>query len=178
VLPKIEPANVDSPNLTELAQFLTQTAGLGFTWGPDADMEKFLRDAAGLPTLGQGDIDKHRRVARMEEAAQFAETQTRYLAARSQMAQAVASEQQMADGEPTVESAQLAQQADQSQQQAAQGELSQQQTQQSMAMAQSGEGRSQEQHERAGQQQEFDQKQAQKETKTTPKAKPKAKVKR
>jgi hypothetical protein len=186
-LPKIEPANVDSPNLTELSGFLTQTAGLGFTWGPDADMERFLRDAAGLPALGAQDMEKRRRMARMDEASQFAEAETRYLAARSQVAVALAAEQQMASGEPTIESAQLGQQVDSANQDAqmsqasgaqslAQGQQGLAQGAQQMQLAQSGEGRAQEQHKRAGQQQRFDQAQAKKEN-TRPKAKPKAKIK-
>ena len=194
-LPHIEPANVDAPDLAQLAQFLSATAGLGFTWGPDADMERFLRDAAGLPTLGQDDMDKHRKIARSDEAAQYAETETRYLAARSQLAQAIAAEQQLAAGQDTVESAQMGATADQGNQAqalsaqqgdqaAASGQMSLAQSYQQMQTAGAGEDRAAELHTRSGQQQEFDQKQALKPDAKKPNAgatthgsKPKAKAK-
>lgn len=100
-LPKIVPSNVDAPDLTQLGGFLSQTAGLGFSWA-DADMEKFLRSAAGLPELSEQDFSRHRVNARREESTRFAETQTAYLAARSSLAQAMAAQQQMASGEPAI----------------------------------------------------------------------------
>ena len=129
-LPTIQPSDVDAPNLTELAAFLTQTANLGFVWGPDAELEKYLRQAANLPILGETDMGKRTRDARMQESTRYAEAQTAYLAARSALAQATAAEQMMAQGEPTAEMHQeamgLQQQAaapeQQAQQQAAQEE--------------------------------------------------------
>jgi hypothetical protein len=150
MLPKIVPSDVDAPNLTELGGFLTQTAGLGFNWGPDADMERFLRNAAGLPELGDDDYSKRRQLARRTDATRMLETQTAYLAARSQLAQATAEEQMTAAGEPLPEQAQLmgqqaqaqaqgqAEQEQAAQQQQAEGEdraLAQAQTQQQMAHA-------------------------------------------
>ncbi len=116
-LPQIQAGNVDAPDLGQLAQFLTATAGLGFNWGPDADLEKFLRHAAGMPELGQDEIAVRRKEARVDEAARFAEQQARLLAARSQLAQAYASEQALAAGEHTPETAAVAQQQAQGQQQ-------------------------------------------------------------
>lgn len=116
-LPTIQPGNVDAPDLGQLAQFLTATAGLGFSWGPDTEMERYLRHAAGLPELGEDELVANRRIARLDEAARYAETQTRYLAARSQLAQAVAAEQQLAAGNPTPDYAQQQMGVQQSQQQ-------------------------------------------------------------
>lgn len=116
-LPRIEPSNVDAPDLTQLAQFLSATAGLGFNWGPDADMERWLRNAAGMPELGEEEMAAKRREARQDEAARMAETQTRYLAARSQLIQAVATEQALMAGEHTPETAQQHMQMQQGQQQ-------------------------------------------------------------
>ena len=59
-MPLIVPSDVDAPNLSELGQFLSATAGLGFSWGPDAEMEKYLRNSAGLPELGYDDYSKRR----------------------------------------------------------------------------------------------------------------------
>ena len=109
-LPKLVPSSVDVPDLAQLGQFLTQTTGLGYTWGPDVTMERFLRRAAGLPDLTDEEQGKHRQFARREEAARFAEEEVRYLAARSQLAQALAAEQAAASGELTPEEATQAQQ--------------------------------------------------------------------
>jgi hypothetical protein len=135
-LPRIVPSDVDAPDLTQLGGFLAQTAGLGISWN-DADMEKFLRSAAGLPELSDSDFARHKVNARREEATRFAETQTAYLAARSSLAQAMAAQQQMASGEPAV--------AD------IQEHMAMQQGQQSAQQAQAGEQRAQEQHETAQQ---------------------------
>lgn len=133
-LPKIVPGNVDAPNLNELSSFLSTTAGLGFTWGPDADMEKFLRNAAGLPELGEDELAVRRREARIDEAARYAEQQTRYMAARSQLVQAQAAEDALMAGEPTPEL--MAQQ-----QQLAQGQQGLEQGRQQMQITQAGEER-------------------------------------
>lgn len=86
-LPKLVPADVDAPDLTQLVQFLTGTANLGFNWGPDSDMENFLRQIAGLPELNTDDEKRHRTMARREEAARLADSQTRLLTARMQLEQ-------------------------------------------------------------------------------------------
>jgi hypothetical protein len=99
VLPRIEPTNVDNPDLGQLSQFLTATAGIGFNWGPDADVERFLRKAAGLPELDEQALLMRRRESRIDEAARFAEQQARLLAARSSLTQALASEQMLAEGQ-------------------------------------------------------------------------------
>ena len=98
-LPKFVVSDVDAPDLAQLGQFLTATAGLGYSWGPDADLEKWMRQAAGMPELPEGDYTKHRRMARQEEATRFAESQARYLAARSELAQMQAQEEMAAAGE-------------------------------------------------------------------------------
>jgi hypothetical protein len=144
-LPRFEVGNVDAPDLGQLAQFLTATAGLGFNWGPDADMERFIRHAAGLPDLSPEDVEKRRREARMDEAARMAVTQTEYLGARQQLAQAVATERQLAAGEHTPETLAMEQQSQASAQQQAAG-------QQQMQIGAAGEQRAQEQHSMARQQ--------------------------
>ena len=102
-LPKLVPSDVDAPNLTELVAFLTGTAQLGFNWGPDADLEKFLRSTAGLPDIGEGDEGKHRTMARREEAARLAESQIRLLETRTMLAQAEMAAQQAEMGEPPLD---------------------------------------------------------------------------
>lgn len=136
-LPKIKPSDVDAPNLGELGGFLSATAGLGFNWGPDADMERYLRNAAGMPELGDDDYSKRRQLARKTEATRLAETQTAYLAARSALADAQAQQEMVAAGEALPEEAQMMGQAQMSAQQA--------QQQQEMAGQQAEQGAKQQQ---------------------------------
>lgn len=132
-LPKLVPADVDAPDLTQLAGFLAQTAGIGFTWGPDADLERYLRDAAGLPELSPQEFRRETVMTRRTEATRMLETQSAYLAAKSQLATQVAESEQMAAGEPTTEQAQLSagaqQQSTQAQADRAQGAKDEKRTQ-------------------------------------------------
>lgn len=121
VLPQVQPGDVDEPDLAQLSTFLQTTAGIGFNWGPDADLEKFLRHAAGMPELSEEDYAKRQRLARYDEAARFAATQTEMLAARSTLAQALAAEEQIAAGKPTPELQQQQMAMDQQKQQMAIG---------------------------------------------------------
>lgn len=52
-LPEFKPAPVENPNLQELANFMTALASLGVEWMPDADLEKYMRDIAGLPEMSE-----------------------------------------------------------------------------------------------------------------------------
>lgn len=135
-LPKIVPSSVDEPDLAQLAQFLTATAGLGFVWGPDADIERMLRKAAGLPEMPDGDEQSRRRDRRMTEATNYAELQARYLAARSQVVQAQAAEEAMSQGVPTPDMQMQQQQIAQGQQQMEQGAANEQRTAQQHEQAQ------------------------------------------
>ncbi len=102
-LPKLTVTDVDAPDISQLAQFLTATAGLGFNWGPDEQLEKYLRHAAGLPPMEDDQEKKTKRHARIVESTRFAQAQTEYLAARSMLAQQQAAEQQILAGEGTPE---------------------------------------------------------------------------
>lgn len=112
-LPTLVPTDVNPPDLTQLAQYLASTNQLGFTWGPDADMEKWLRSIAGMPQLQDDDLRKRGREARMEESTRFAEEEARYLSARSQLAQIKAQQQMDAAGELSPDEAAQYQQAGQ-----------------------------------------------------------------
>lgn len=120
-LPTIQPSNVDAADLTQLSQFLTATAGVGVDWQPDADINRWLRQQAGMPELAADDDQRQRRAQRYAEAARLAQIQTEQLAARSQLAQALAAEKMTAAGEPTPEHAQLIGAARGQQQQLTQG---------------------------------------------------------
>ena len=117
-LPYFRVEDVDAPDIAQLGAFLTQTAGLGFNWGPDVEMEKYLRTAAGLPPLQEDAEKKSKRSARWVEATRFATEQTEMLAARSMLAQQMAQSQMQAEGIPDPEQAQAAAQQDQANQQA------------------------------------------------------------
>ncbi|MEO6205033.1 MAG: hypothetical protein ABIO67_06595 [Mycobacteriales bacterium] len=160
-LPRITPSDVDAPDLTQLGGFLAQTAGLGFSWGPDADMEKFLRNAAGLPELGDDDYSKRRKLARKTEATMMLETQTAYLAARSALVQAEVQEELTAQG-ANPEDVMMTQQNDQQDQEQAQA-----QQQQGVDQQMAGE-----KHQMDLKQQEFDMKMAAKEPKKPNTGKP------
>jgi hypothetical protein len=112
-LPKFQPSNVDAPDLTQLSQFLTSTAGLGFQWAPDAEIERWLRSSAGMPEMSDIAFDEERNAAREATGTRYAQIQTGYLTARSQLAQTIAASQQTAAGQPAMEDQQAAQQAQQ-----------------------------------------------------------------
>lgn len=53
-LPKIKPGDLETPNLIELAQYLTLLAGIGVPLFPDEKLESFVRDVAHLPSRSEG----------------------------------------------------------------------------------------------------------------------------
>lgn len=74
-LPKFKPGEVDPPDLTQLAQFITATAGAGMQWFPDPALEKFLRDIAKLPELTPEEEMMKMEMYEQATAMQFAESQ-------------------------------------------------------------------------------------------------------
>jgi hypothetical protein len=73
-LPRIEPSNVDPPNLTELAGFMSSMANLGMTFFPDPDLEKYLRDTAHLPPLSEEQEQMKRQMAEQTNAMDYVQT--------------------------------------------------------------------------------------------------------
>lgn len=73
-LPRIEPSNVDPPNLTELTQFMTGMANLGMTFFPDPDLEKYLRDTSHLPALSEEAEQMRRQMADQQNAMDYVQT--------------------------------------------------------------------------------------------------------
>lgn len=49
MMPTLEPGDVETPNLAEMAAFLTAVAGAGMPLFPDRELENHLRDTAGFP---------------------------------------------------------------------------------------------------------------------------------
>lgn len=74
-LPKFKPGEVDPPDLTQLAQFITATAGAGMQWFPNPSLEKFLRDIAKLPELSPEEEQLQMEMYEQANAMQFAESQ-------------------------------------------------------------------------------------------------------
>jgi hypothetical protein len=97
-LPMLVPDDVEAPDLTQLAQFMGATAGIGFNWGPDLDLEKWMRRKAGMPAVGVSDEPKRRREGRQAEELRMVQTQTELLSAKSQLAQMMAQQRLQAEG--------------------------------------------------------------------------------
>jgi hypothetical protein len=136
-LPTIVPSDVDSPDIAQLAQFMSSLAGTGVTWFPDPTLENFVRDAARLPKLDEDEQEKRRQLQMTTEATAFATAQAEYLAAQQQAAMAAAppAEQAAVEGEAmgtqeaahAVASGQAEQQAAETEQQAGQAAAQQDQ---------------------------------------------------
>lgn len=93
-LPKLVPNDVDSPDLAQLATFMTSMAGAGIQWFPDPKLEAFVRDIAGLPAM-----DKEQ-----ERALEQQQRQARLIAMAGQRMQALQIGQQAQQGEMQLQS--------------------------------------------------------------------------
>lgn len=83
-LPKIVPNNVDPPDLTQLASFMSAMGGLGMEWFPDADLEKFLRETAHLPALPDEQLELRRQQSQQHAVMSYAQTQMEFLGLKQQ----------------------------------------------------------------------------------------------
>lgn len=101
-LPRIEPSNVDPPNLAELGQFMTSMAGLGMTFFPDPDLEKYLRETAHLPALSEEAEEMRRQMADQNNAMMYMQS--------SMDAQGAAQQHEMVEGGMTPDQAMMASQ--------------------------------------------------------------------
>lgn len=81
-LPKFVPDDVDSPDLNQLATFMSAMAGTGVTWFPDGDLENFIRDVARLPKLDDDEVELRRQMQLRDEATRFAEANAGYIQSR------------------------------------------------------------------------------------------------
>jgi hypothetical protein len=71
-LPTFEPSNIDPPDLDQLAQFITATAGAGMQWFPDPELEKFVRDIAHLPEMTDETVEYKRAMLLQQQAMEYA----------------------------------------------------------------------------------------------------------
>lgn len=74
-LPQITPADIDPPDLDQLASFISATAGAGMQWFPDAELEKFMRDIARLPEMPDEVLEMKRQQTIQSQAMATAENQ-------------------------------------------------------------------------------------------------------
>lgn len=106
-LPRFEPSNIDPPDLDQLAQFISSTAGAGMQWFPDPELEKFIRDIARLPEMTEETEELKRAMYQQEQAMMFAEGQMGLMGLQQKAeltAQGMSPEQaQMASEQPTQE---------------------------------------------------------------------------
>lgn len=86
-LPEIVPTDVDSPDIAQLAQFMSSMAGMGVQWFPDPELEKFVRDAARLPQMDDEAEERQRQLAQRAQATQFLEATAEYLDVRNAVEQ-------------------------------------------------------------------------------------------
>jgi len=84
-LPTITPTDVDSPDITQLAQFMSSMASTGVTWFPDGDLENFVREAARLPQLDKDSVEKRRQMQQRTEATAFAQLNTEYIQSQQEV---------------------------------------------------------------------------------------------
>lgn len=84
-LPTIVPTDVDSPDITQLAQFMQSLAGVGINWFPDGDLENFIREAARLPQLDKDAVDLRRQMQQRTEATAFAQLNTEYIQSQQEV---------------------------------------------------------------------------------------------
>jgi intein/homing endonuclease len=78
-LPRFVPSQVDPPDLSELAQFISATAGAGMQWFPDPELEKFIRDAARLPKMTDETLEFKRMQVHQDQAMEYAGSQMEML---------------------------------------------------------------------------------------------------
>lgn len=78
-LPQIVAAEIDPPDLTQLGQLISSTAGAGMQWFPDPELEKFIRDIARLPEMPDEVLEIKRQQAMQEQAMSLADSQMQML---------------------------------------------------------------------------------------------------
>jgi hypothetical protein len=78
-LPRFEPTNVDPPDLTQLAEFISSTASAGMQWFPDPELEKYIREIARLPEMTDDDVDYKRQMLEQQQAMEYGQNQMELL---------------------------------------------------------------------------------------------------
>lgn len=102
-LPTIVPTDVDSPDITQLAQFMGTMASTGITWFPDGDLENFVREAARLPQLDKDAVEVRRQMQQRTEATAFAQLNTEYIQSQQEVMMARMGQLPSAQMQPALE---------------------------------------------------------------------------
>lgn len=89
-LPKFEVANIDPPDLEQLASLISSTAGAGMTWFPNPTLEKFILDIAGLPEMPDDFQEHQEQMFEMSQMAAEADSQMQLLGLKQQAEAAAA----------------------------------------------------------------------------------------
>lgn len=111
-LPKFEVANIDPPDLQQLAELITSTAGAGMTWFPNPVLEKFILDIAGLPEMPEDQQAHEENMFSMAQMTNEATAQMQLLGLKEQaesMAQGVPVQNAMQGQDPNAYASQQAQ---------------------------------------------------------------------
>ena len=87
-LPRIEPSDVDPPDITQLGAFMGQMQQAGVEWFPDPELEKFVRDVARLPEMSKED----------EEVLEIQDRQAAIISVAQQKMQIIQMQQQAEQG--------------------------------------------------------------------------------
>ena len=74
-MPEFVPQDVDAPDIAQLSAFMSQMAGMGVQWFPDADLEKFVRQVARLPERDEQSQEVERVITARAQARRFMESQ-------------------------------------------------------------------------------------------------------
>ena len=93
-LPKIVPNDVDPPDLTQLGQFMGQMAQAGVQWFPDAELEKFIREAARLPELTDDEMQLREMETKQGEIMRMAQQKLQAVQLDQQITEGIASTMQ------------------------------------------------------------------------------------
>jgi hypothetical protein len=102
-LPVITPTDVDSPDIAQLAQFMSAMASTGVNWFPDGDLENFVREAARLPQLDKDQVDLRRQMQMRTEATAFAQLNTEYVQSQQEQMMARMGRLPSAQMQPQIE---------------------------------------------------------------------------
>jgi hypothetical protein len=134
-LPKIVAGDVDPPDLTQLAGFMTAMASAGVQWFPDPELEKFLRHAARLPDLDDDQLAVRETEERQSFIQRLAQQRLEMITLQSQ---AVGAAQQMAGGAMDVQERQAQAQQGPDAIKAAQGQQALKQSDEKHALGMAG----------------------------------------
>jgi len=74
-MPEFVPQDVDAPDISQLSAFMSQMAGMGVQWFPDADLEKFVRQVARLPERDEASQEVEQVISARAQARRFMESQ-------------------------------------------------------------------------------------------------------